>query len=204
MSMFTRKETPPNYHDFRGYTPHLRKDFVFQCAYCERTESYLGGQEAFEIDHYRPVNKFPELVRSYENLYYVCGKCNRHKSGTWPSSDQVSLGARFADPCVEDPYLDHLRETDEGSLDELTPCGAYSNGHIRLSRSELRTWRLLRRQAIEDLPLLVAAEQTLKRTLSIFQEEEEQRAIQTQLAALARRIEDARHHFSLTLPPSAP
>ena len=197
MAIFTRREAPPGYRDFRRYTPHLRKDFVFQCAYCERTESYLGGQEAFEVDHFRPANKFPELLRTYENLYYVCGKCNRHKSDTWPSSDQISRGARFADPCVEDPYLDHLRETEEGGIEELTPCGVYSNDHIRLSRSELRTWRLSRKQARQDLPLLRALEQDLREALSGFPGEIEQQAFQTELSGLARRIEDIQLRFSL-------
>lgn len=197
MAIFTRRETPPSYLDYRRYAPHLRKDFVYQCAYCERTESYFEGQEEFEVDHFRPSSKFPELRTAYENLYYACRNCNRHKSGTWPSSEQISLGERFADPCMEDPYLSHLREAEGGGLEELTPCGVYSNAHIRLSRSELRTWRLSRRQAREDLPLLRAAEQTLKKALSMFQEETEQQAIQAQLDALRRRIEEIRRRFSL-------
>src|ERR1700693_2084674 len=111
MAIFARQEHPPNYSDFRQYTAHLRKDFIFQCAYCERTESYFGGQEAFEVDHFRPSSKFPALRNTYENLYYACAKCNRHKSQTWPSSQQSSSGARFADPCVEDPCVDHLLDS---------------------------------------------------------------------------------------------
>jgi hypothetical protein len=195
MAIFTRRETPPRFRDFRRYIPHLRKDFIFQCAYCERTESYFGGQEAFEIDHFRPFDKFKELRNTYENLYYVCGKCNRHKSDSWPSDDQISQGSRFADPCVEDPYVDHLREIDGGGLEELTPCGVYSNAHVRLDRPELKAWRSLRRQARDDLPVLIAAEDTLRRALLMFPSE--QRAIQTQMAALGRRIEETRTRFSL-------
>lgn len=197
MARFTRSEAPPGYRDFRRYTPHLRKDFVFRCAYCERTEAYLGGREAFEVDHFRPVNKFPDLDCDYENLYYVCGKCNRHKSGTWPSLAQAVQGARFADPCTEDPYLDHLREMDDGGLEELTLCGSYSNGHIRLSRAEVRTWRQFRRQARQDLPWLRAMEQDLKTSLSLFPGEPERQMIQSQIVALARRIEDVHLRFGL-------
>lgn len=197
MAIFTRRETPPSYLDVQRYIPHLRKDFIFQCAYCERTEAYFGGREAFEVDHFRPANKFPALRKIYENLYYVCGKCNRHKSDTWPSVGQISQDARFADPCLEDPYLAHLRETEGGGLQELTPCGAYSNAHIRLDRLELRTWRRLRRQAREDLPLLTGAQETLKRALSMFSGKVVQEDIQNQLTALGRRIEEIRLRFSL-------
>jgi len=197
MAIFTRRETPPSYPDFRKYTPYLRRDFIFQCAYCERTESYFGGQEAFEVDHFRPANKFRALRNTYENLYYVCGKCNRHKSDTWPSDDQISRGSRFADPCMEDPYVDHLRETEGGDLEELTSCGVYSNAHIRLNRPELQTWRRSRRQAQEDLPTLRGLEEKLKRALTMFREATEQREIQARLAALGRRIDDVRARFSL-------
>ena len=191
MAIFTRKEAPPIYQDFRKYTPHLRQDFIFQCAYCERTESYLGGQEAFEADHFRPAHRFPELLCIYENLYYVCGKCNRHKSGTWPSDRQISQGSTFADPCAEDPYVDHLRETDQGDLEGLTSCGTYSNAHIRLSRAELRRWRLARRQARLDAPLLRSLEKTFgSSSFNVPSRIGTARDPDQAEAALARRIED--------------
>jgi uncharacterized protein (TIGR02646 family) len=193
MAIFARRETPPTYPDVRSYLPHLRNDFISQCAYCERTEAYFGGQEAFEVDHFRPSSRFPELSYTYSNLYYVCSKCNRHKSNTWPSNDQMSRGARFADPCEEDPYLDHLREADDGGVEELTPCGEYSNAHIRLDRSELRTWRTSRAQARKDLPHLVGIEEGLRRALLIFPGEHQE--IQARLDALRRRIEEIRRRF---------
>jgi hypothetical protein len=195
MAIFTRRETPPSYTDPRKYTPYLRKDFIFQCAYCERTESYFGGQEAFEVDHFKPANKFPALRTTYENLYYACHKCNRHKSDAWPSDEQISRGARFADPCVEDPYVLHLRETEGGGVEELTPCGVYSSAHIRLNRPELRNWRVSRRQAREDLPLWLKVEQYLK-SISELEADTEQQTIRA-LAAIGRRIEESRLRFSL-------
>ena len=197
MAIFTRRETPPQYLNHRDYAPHLRKDFVFQCAYCERTEEYLGGQEAFEVDHFRPDNRFPELRTTYINLYWVCGKCNRHKSGTWPSDEQVSRSARFADPCDEDPVIEHLQETADGGLVTLTPCGVYSNNHIRLSRAELRTFRLSRRQAKADLPLLRDLGEKLQAELVIRPTTTENAATEAALAAIGRRIEEIRARFLL-------
>ncbi len=34
------------------------------------------GAEAFEVEHFRPRRKFPDLISAYDNLDYVCRKCN--------------------------------------------------------------------------------------------------------------------------------
>lgn len=193
MAIFTRREIPPAYTDHRDYVPHLRKDFTFRCAYCERTEAYFGGAEAFEVDHFRPQSKFPELRNTYENLYYSCGKCNGHKSETWPSADQLSSEVSFADPCAEDPYIIHLRERSDGGVDAATRCGAYTNDHIRLSREEVRKWRRARTQAKQDLPVLEALADRLRVTAAISRDEAEEEV----QAALDRRIQEIRSRFAL-------
>lgn len=162
MAFFERQESPATFNNHRKYRPFLRKDFRFQCAYCERTEAFLGGQEAFDVEHFMPQSKFPDLVCSYANLYYACRGCNSHKSEKWPSSQQMEQGLRFADPCEEDPYSHHLRENNEGGVDAVTRCGDYTNDHIRLSRPDLRTWRRMRSQARQDLRLLYTTEQLLE------------------------------------------
>jgi len=109
----------------------------------------------------------------------------------------MSHGARFADPCEEDLYLDHLQETADGRLEELTPCGEYSNAHIRLSRPELQKWRRLRNQAKKDIPLFTATQDRLRRLLLEYRGQTEQEQIQAELDALGRRIEETRRRFSL-------
>jgi len=68
VSRFVRQETPPQFDDCQKYLPFLRRDFRHRCAYCERTEGALGGEEFFEIDHFRPVSRFREHVTHYPNL----------------------------------------------------------------------------------------------------------------------------------------
>jgi len=151
----------------------------------------MGGEEAFEIDHFRPKKKYPKLVGVYANLYYACRKCNGHKWETWPADDQAALGMRFADPCAEDPYLHHLCERDGGALEALTLCGAYSNDHIRLDRPAVREWRRLRNQARRDLPVLTAMVKKLEDAL------DNRADVQNQIDTLKRRIEDSRLRFSI-------
>jgi 5-methylcytosine-specific restriction endonuclease McrA len=158
VSQFFRNESPPEFDDYGKYRPFLRRDFRFTCAYCERPEPALGGEEFFEIDHFRPVKKFPGHVGRYASLYYAFGKCNRHKGNTWPSEYPMGRGFRFADPCEEDLYVTHLEEAPDGRLRTLTPVGDYTCQHIRLNRSGLLAWRQQKRmlQALgEEMRLLL-------------------------------------------------
>lgn len=198
MAVFRRRESPPYHSDYQGYRPFLRRDFLARCAYCERTEGYLGGDEAFEVEHFRPRSKFPDLICAYGNLYYVCRKCNAHKSETWPSDDRIARGVRFADPCVEDAFVDHLRERDDGTLDELTACGSYSSRHIRLDRNELQRWRRLRVEARGDLPRLIQVAQLLEVLVSGTEAgAPEREEMAENLAAIRRRIEESKRRFSI-------
>jgi hypothetical protein len=196
MALFRRQETPPHYSNYQRYRPHLRLDFVATCAYCERTEKYFGGEEAFEVEHFKPKSKFWDLICVYGNLYYVCRKCNAHKSETWPSEEQISRGRYFADPCVEDPYVQHLREREDGRLDGLTECGIYSIRHIRLDRYELQRWRRLRAEARLDLPRLSGVAQLLEQLLSVTDGTKRQETAE-RLEAIKRHIEESKLRFSI-------
>jgi hypothetical protein len=195
MPVFIRRENPPAYTDCRQYKPFLRRDFLGRCVYCERTEAYLGGDEAFEVEHFRPKSRFPELVCSYPNLYYACRRCNGHKSDTWPSDEQMARGLRFADPCEEDLWLHHLREREDGSVEEKTTCGAYSSRHIRLDREALRRWRRLRSEAQRDLPLLIETMHMLEQLRASLERPDAKAEVR--LIALKRRIEESRLRFSI-------
>ena len=194
MALFNRGESPPAYSDHHRYFPFLRRDFQYRCAYCERTEAYLGGEEGFEIDHFRPQHRFPELKAVYANLYYCCRKCNRNKWKAWPSESQIREGSIFADPCAEDPYEIHLRERQDGGLDEITACGAYSNAHIRLDRPSLREWRRRRRLAKSDLSLFRSVEDDLVRFLD-FAPHHRIEGIEAKLDAVRRLIDEVQRTF---------
>ncbi len=58
------------------------------CGYCE--EAGKG-----EIDHFKPVSKFPQLVYEWSNWVFACSSCNRSKSDKWPDDGYIN-------PCSED------------------------------------------------------------------------------------------------------
>jgi uncharacterized protein (TIGR02646 family) len=196
MTLFARRENPPLTSNYRDHQPFLRRDFLERCAYCDRTEEYLGGIESFEVEHFKPKSKFPDLICDYKNLYYACRGCNGHKSETWPSEDQIGRGQRFADPCVEDPYVHHLREREDGTVEPLTSCGSYSNGHIRLDRQDVRKWRLLRAQSRRDLPILTGLAHLLEQIVSSSEGRAREEAAE-RLGALRQRIEESKLRFSI-------
>lgn len=51
----------------------LKIDFFKKCYLCEEVTRH------FEVEHFFPQKYFPHLVNSYENLFYVCQKCNKIK-----------------------------------------------------------------------------------------------------------------------------
>ena len=169
---------------------------MYRCAYCERPEVYLGGQEFFEVDHFRPESKFPGLRTLYLNLYYCCGKCNRHKGNTWPTPRQENEGFRFADPCSEDMYQNHLRELEDGQLEALTACGRYTKDHIRLNRADVLEWRRRRRKAQTELSLFVSLKDELEK-LRVEAKVSQQEDLDRELEALNSLIAEMPQLFNL-------
>ena len=61
----------------------LERVFYGLCAYCE--EETPG-----EIDHFKPVSKFPELVYDWNNWVFSCHYCNNSKSNKWPCEGYIN------------------------------------------------------------------------------------------------------------------
>lgn len=74
-----RRHGPAGYADHAGYRQWLRDEFSFRCVYCLLREQWgrVGGM--FDIDHFLPVAKRPDLAAHYDNLLYACTSCNLAK-----------------------------------------------------------------------------------------------------------------------------
>ena len=196
MALFSRDSQPPVFNSSRRYKPFLRVDFRTRCAYCERTEEYMGGEESFEVEHLHPKSKFPQLDCVYSNLYYACRGCNAHKSETWPSEEQIAQGMRFADPCATDPYVHDLVEEADGSVTGITPSGMYTRAHIRLHRADLKRWRRLRAQALTDLPVFAASIAYFEQLHSLTRGPEHEE-LATQISVLKSYVEETKRRFRI-------
>ncbi len=66
--------------DYRGYKDNLAEDFKSRCGYTSCLDCWFGGKTNFQIDHFKPKSKYPELTTKYKNLVYSCSYVNRAKS----------------------------------------------------------------------------------------------------------------------------
>jgi uncharacterized protein (TIGR02646 family) len=142
------KGTRPGDSRWREFRDDLYTSFRGLCAYCEE-------QSNEEVDHFRPVSKFPELVYQWSNWLLVCTACNRAKGAQWPKEGYV-------DPCTksmdERPEAYFTFDTLTGSM--LPRKGLSPERHVRAAtmikdldlngRSHLRR----RMRIVEFLPLV--------------------------------------------------
>jgi HNH endonuclease len=89
--------------------------------YCESkiTDIYWG-----DVEHIRPKARFPDLEFVWENLGFVCAKCNNAKRDNW--NDALP----FIDPFTEDPS------------EHLVAVGSFIFHRHASQRGEF-TWRLI-------------------------------------------------------------
>lgn len=165
---FNRSQNVPRFTNYQDYRPFLRQDFLSHCAYCTGHEIELGGEDHFEIDHFRPRSKFPRQINNYRNLYYACRGCNRigAKGEQWPTPALRRAGYRFFDPVQENAYVLHLCEVPSGRLRDRTRVGDYSIKKLRLNRDGLVRLRKKRRQMRQllhrELRTLLAASRQIQ------------------------------------------
>jgi hypothetical protein len=112
-------------------------------------ELWAGGEENFELDHFRPRSLFPERTGDFYNLYYACHPCNHLKADRWPPPALEATGVTFVDLC-QDNFDDHFEPPADGRWTPLTPAAAYTIDTLRLNRSHLVTLRALLAELLDD------------------------------------------------------
>ena len=146
MALIKRQQPYPRYSDYRKYKPHLRRDFLYRCAYCAIHENEWGGLRHFQVEHFRPKSRFPQLIADYENLLYACDVCNCYKGDDWPSDDPLADGVGYLDPCQHD-YDKHFENNPTtGYTDGRTPPARYMVERLHLNRQFLIQLRQKRTQ----------------------------------------------------------
>jgi uncharacterized protein (TIGR02646 family) len=138
MPRFLRTHPAPiTTSDYRRFRSYVRSDFERRCAYCLLQEIFAGGEENFELDHFRPKGIFPEHKLNFYNLYYACHPCNNIKHDKWPSQLLQARGiTTFVDLCA-DNFEVHFQEQPDGTWKGLTPAAEYTIDELRLNRKHL-------------------------------------------------------------------
>lgn len=149
-SIFSHRDPPPETgHNYRNFRSYIREDFCQCCAFCLLHEIWARGRENFELDHFKPKSKFPELEHSYANIYYTCHACNHAKRDKWPSEELERMGYRFIDFCRED-YSSNYRD-DNGDWQPITYAAEYTIEKLRLNSPDLIATRRIIADHLERL-----------------------------------------------------
>lgn len=92
--------------NYRSYKDFLEADFNQRCGYTDCHQVWFGGKRTFQIDHFKPVSRHPELETKYFNLVYSCSYVNRAK---WSDVGD------YIDPCDTD-YNQHFYRDSLGNI----------------------------------------------------------------------------------------
>jgi hypothetical protein len=119
----------------------------------------------FDIDHFLPRSRYPELEADYGNLFWSCSHCNGFKRDH-PTEAAALKGYRFYRADMDDP-TDHFAVSD-ASPTRLEPAseliGKYTIEQLNLNRQTLRRLRELRSRLFVSREVLVRGLKTLEGT----------------------------------------
>lgn len=166
MPHFARtRPAPKTSGGYVSFRPFVREDFCRRCAYCLLTELLAAGDEAFELDHFRPRSRFPELTDDFYNIYYACHKCNQFKSNRYPPPELEARNIGFVDLCTEE-FDAHFRVGPDGKWSGITESGSYTIDMLRLNRRHLVDLRTILKQRGFDVHQKGFVEDEIRRLLS--------------------------------------
>ncbi len=118
---------------WRRFRKQLGERSGGNCWYCERrcARDAEDGGKSPTVDHFRPLNRFPELAYCWSNWVFSCRRCNGgYKKDKWPVSGYVDPGA---DDELEHPehYFDY-----DTATGEIIPIGGLtSDARVRALRT---------------------------------------------------------------------
>lgn len=121
--MAPKRTCTKNRANYNAYKTFLAEDFNHRCGYTDCSDYWFGGKRTFQIDHFKPESKYPELKNEYSNLVYCCSYVNRAK---WDDDNP-----NYLDPCDVDFNL-HFERDDKGFIKAKTPQGQYMAEHLNL------------------------------------------------------------------------
>lgn len=130
----------------------LRRLYNFRCGYCWVSEVESGA--ALTVDHFQPRSHGG--TDHLENLVCCCHACNEFK-GDYYQPDAI---ARILHPLREN-CSEHLIAHEDGTLQPLTPTGAFHMQQLRLNRPALIAHRLAEQQLQAERQELLALRQRL-------------------------------------------
>ena len=163
---------------YKSYKKYLRKDFHERCAYCNTWEHMIEPLK-FSIDHYVPRKVFKNIDKTldnnYNNLMYVCPKCNREKSAKYEGNihNLEIKNNLFLNP-VEEDYNEIFFRNEYGGIDSNNEKGRKMINELKLYRplynivwlaEQVFTVRKKLKKKIKDENISIVSKDKLKEAL---------------------------------------
>jgi HNH endonuclease len=131
--------------------PHLMKDFDGHCAYCLDPKEFRAPSQS-HVEHFDCKLKGRKR-HFYKNLMLACAACNMSKHGK-PVRNPFNAEQRLINCTEENEFVEHIRETEDGQWEAMTPAGRYHLESIGLREDCHRNKRRARRVMIEEIAKL--------------------------------------------------
>ena len=140
-----RSENIQSSNNYLIYKEQLVKDFRDLCGSCGKNRNYFFDN--FQIDHFRPKSKYPDLKNDYNNLVLSCPICNRNKSDDWPTNDKNvyhndSIG--YVDPASKE-FDEVFYRDEDGNIFSNYDYGKYMITKLKFDIRPIKElWKLER------------------------------------------------------------
>ncbi len=150
------------YKPYKGYHPWLEENsYPNFCAY-----SWLIDSGTLTIDHYKPIEHYPELAVEPDNLMPCTHQCNSKKGDYYPKAENRQS---YKDECF---YIFNYREEDIGKYVDVKKDGTltYKKTHYKnrfyfnekIFNLNIPTFKDCRKEYLDKLDLLKRAYERCK------------------------------------------
>jgi hypothetical protein len=131
--------------------PYLIRDFNGHCAYCLDPKEFRAPSQN-HVEHFDCKLKGRER-HFYKNLMLACATCNMSKHDK-PVHNPFNSEQRLLNCTEENEFVGHIRETEDGQWEPMTPAGHYHLESIELREDCHRNKRRARRVMAEGIEQL--------------------------------------------------
>jgi hypothetical protein len=131
--------------------PHLMRDFNGHCAYCLDPKEFRAPSQN-HVDHFDCKLKGRKR-HFYKNLMLACATCNMSKHDK-PVKNPYDKEQRLLNCTEENEFVEHIRETEDGQWEAMTPAGHYHLESIGLREDCHKNKRRARKVMTEGIAKL--------------------------------------------------
>ena len=125
------------YVHYESSRPWLRDEFTYRCVCCLQRERWGHVSGIYHIDHFHPIAVDQSQKTEYDNLLYVCARCNLAKRDLKVPDPTIHLTAH------------EVQVYPDGRLEGLTVAAKSLIARLDLDSPQARQWRVIWMRNVE-------------------------------------------------------